>query len=206
MNQKRCHFWAMKTLLSFLFFHSQPSQSGMPSSRHDTRRRLMAVVIPAKTKLQRLLYTENTGFTEDQHKCTTASCFNQARALMHGRQLQELFWGSVSFSCTLVCKGLGHNYWKLHTGFLINLFYNSLLNIFCWNCYTQPCTTSTVAKTIWCHNKKTTSYQQYGCLVVFEVTYKANLSKRSSLCLSSPENRNKSSFVSVCGRSIVSWG
>lgn len=76
MNQKRCHFWAMKTLLSFLFFHSQPSQSGMPSSRHDTRRRLMAVVIPAKTELQRLVYTEKRNdFSEN--KFATALSLNK---------------------------------------------------------------------------------------------------------------------------------
>lgn len=145
------------------------------------------------------LYRDKQRFYWRQNKCATAWCFNQARTLMHGRQLQELFWGSVSCSWTLVvCRGLGLNYWKL--------FYNSLLNIFCWNCCTHPCTASTIAKTTWCNDKKTTSYQQCSCLVVFKITYKANLSKRSSLCLSSPENREKSSFVSVCGRSIISWG
>lgn len=49
-NQKRCHFCAMKTLLSFLFFQSQPSQSGWLKSRQDTRRRLKAVVIPERMK------------------------------------------------------------------------------------------------------------------------------------------------------------
>lgn len=47
-NQNRCHFCAMKTLLSFLFFQSQPSQSGWLKSRQDTRRRLIAVVFPER--------------------------------------------------------------------------------------------------------------------------------------------------------------
>lgn len=42
--------------------------------------------------------------------------------------------------------------------------------------------------------------------MVFKATYQANLSTRSSLCCSSPENRKESSFVSVCGRSAICWG
>lgn len=69
------------------------------------------------------LYRDKQRFYWRQKKCATAWCFNQARTLMHGRQLQELFWGSVSCSWTLVvCRGLGLNYWKL--------FYNNLLNNF----------------------------------------------------------------------------
>ena len=43
-------------------------------------------------------------------------------------------------------------------------------------------------------------------IYIYIKIYKANLSKRSSLCLSSPKNRKKSSFASVCGQTIISRG
>lgn len=128
-----------------------------------------------------------------------ALSLNQAHTWLHGKQLQELFWGAVPCSWTLVvCTGLVLNYWK-PAKLLTNLFYNSLLNIFfaetATPSFAQPAQTTC---------KKTTSYQPHGRLVVFEVTFKAHLSKRSSLCLSSPGNRRKSSLVSLCGGSISS--
>lgn len=60
------------------------------------------------------LYGEKQQFyLETKNKFATALSLKQAHTWLHGKQLQELFWGAVPCSWILaVCRGLVLNYWK----------------------------------------------------------------------------------------------